>query len=410
MEYHDSLSVTLSLEERKISLRELALQKLYALADRTRVAQGLTQAVALESVGVIGHNGLLNAYYGAGSAAQKQQIATEGIVDSIIDGVKAIFEVIWGIIAKALSWLKKLFFGEDAAEQAKTIVQTKDTLKKLGELVQHASSMQDATKIKTALAADKSDEKFLHGLSPTEVATLFDIKYVGALEQVWKEFNSAFGQGKSTLAVFKELLDKYRQYTNGAEVSAETNQREFSEAAKKAIGAFQDETTGLDAAFERAAKLKDALPKSTELKPDGYKAIYAPTQLLRLAQKAIEQAEQMHKLNVGGVVSDLEAVEKEMRKASTQILADLKKWETGGQTAFAQIARELADMVKIIPQRAAKTAKAAGLVKHQLDALSKVAHESIRHVKHIATVLNQASPAEDLKKIIAFIDESSKTK
>lgn len=93
--------------EWELGQQQQALTNLRSLAARVATEGRLSLQIATESYQHLGHNRLLDTYYGSGNVATKTRIATEGITSAIVSGIKKVISTIWKMISNAVTW----FFG-----------------------------------------------------------------------------------------------------------------------------------------------------------------------------------------------------------------------------------------------------------------------------------------------------------
>jgi len=95
------------------------VQEFVQISEQLAEDKTLTPELALESIPVLGHNGLLDAYYSVGSKTKRYQIATESVARRLNELYVKAYNLLKSVIKRCIAWVKSLFGGKKNAKETK---------------------------------------------------------------------------------------------------------------------------------------------------------------------------------------------------------------------------------------------------------------------------------------------------
>jgi hypothetical protein len=159
---------------------------LTAMNDTLRQNEVLTAEVALESVRVLGTNVVLEAHYSALTQPQKVNVAVESLREKLKDAIKKFFQVLKGLIKKALEWIIKVTAKDGSAPKEKKVKTAKEVLQKTAQEVKSSGKVA-REKPKANEKGEDRVTKFLNTLTDTEYSILAGADFNDKLNDLRRE-------------------------------------------------------------------------------------------------------------------------------------------------------------------------------------------------------------------------------
>jgi hypothetical protein len=247
----------------------------------------LTQEIAIESIPVLGHNGLLDTFFATGNKQRRYQIATENLAKRGKELLLKAYELIKRVIRKCIEWVKSLFGGKKNAKETKEAIRTAEGGARLVvSAAQDAKKLREPKTFKDVVTGHKLDVEFIHSLSPTENDIFVDGPYMKSLLELVKELEhgNALAEISTQLSAmenwFKQALhdaaskDSARQplaagqtgfFYDEKSKSLTDGNRVATDALLKALWAARDAKEALPSATNSSEKLYDLVTMSAEL-------------------------------------------------------------------------------------------------------------------------------------------------
>lgn len=136
----------------------------------------LTQALACESLSVLGHDRVMKAFFGAGTAAKKHRFASEAFAERLQELVKKAYTFVIELIKKCLAWVKNLFSRRKSTPEA-AVEKMEKVVEEVSPAMHKTVILDDARLVDKTLRATKLVEQFFGGLNVREYDILIDGEY-----------------------------------------------------------------------------------------------------------------------------------------------------------------------------------------------------------------------------------------
>lgn len=143
-----------------------ALDQLASLRQKLDEEDGLTSDIALEHQALTGRNTLVNAYFSSLGRQAKKQIATEDFIQEVKSMVKKALDLLWDMMVKVYSWIRRLFAGKTPVTEA-ALEAADQKFKKVVPIVQRAERVPSSrTAIIAAVREGGLNEKYVGKFTP----------------------------------------------------------------------------------------------------------------------------------------------------------------------------------------------------------------------------------------------------
>lgn len=224
-------------EEGEIQTLHENVQDFVQISEHLAEDKTLTQEIAIESIPVLGHNGLLDAYFSTGNKKKRYAIATESLQKRMSQLFRQAYDLLRRIVKKCIEWAKRLFGGAKRAS-----VKTKEevrgaeaSVRLVVSAAQEAKELKEARTFKDVVQEHKLDTEFTSSLTPTEFDLFVDGPYMKAIQDLAKELEHG-----------------------GALAEISTNLGELDEWFKKAVqDAAQKDAAGVEFGEQHAGMYYD---------------------------------------------------------------------------------------------------------------------------------------------------------
>lgn len=164
------------------------VQDFVEITEQLEQDKTLTPELALESISVLGHNGLLDAYYSVGNKQKRYTIATETFQKRVIELWRQAYELLKRIVKKCMDWIKSWFGGKKNAKESKEqIRQAEGNCRLVLSSVHEAEELREPKTFREVVTSHKLDSEFVHAMSPTEYDIFTDGPYMKAILELAKE-------------------------------------------------------------------------------------------------------------------------------------------------------------------------------------------------------------------------------
>lgn len=247
------------------------VQDFLQISEQLAENKTLTPEIALESIPVLGHNGLLDAYYSVGNKQKRYAIATESFAKRLNELYRKAYDILKRIIKKCIDWVKSLFGGKKNAKETKEQIRSAEGSARLVvSAAQDAKELREAKTFKEVVTNHKLDVEFIRSLTPTENDIFVDGPYMKSLLELVKELEhgNALTEISTQLAAldtwFKQAIhDASTKDALGAPIGAEQTGMYYDEKSKSLTESNRDSTDVLLKVLWAARDAKESLPDAT---------------------------------------------------------------------------------------------------------------------------------------------------
>lgn len=177
-----------SAESAEVETLHENVQDFVEITEQLEQDKTLTPELALESIPVLGHNGLFDAYYSVGSKQKRYAIATESFQKRMIELWRQAYDLLKRIVKKCIDWVKSLFGGKKNAKESKEqIRQAEGNCRLVLSAVQEATELREPKTFREVVMSHKLDSEFIHAMDVTEYDIFTDGPYMKAILELAKE-------------------------------------------------------------------------------------------------------------------------------------------------------------------------------------------------------------------------------
>lgn len=164
------------------------VQDFVEITEQLEQDKTLTPELALESIPVLGHNGLFDAYYSVSNKQKRYTIATESFQKRMIELWQKAYDLLRRIVKKCMDWIKSWFGGKKNAKESKEqIRQAEGNCRLVLSAVQEAAELREPKTFREVVTSHKFDSEFIHAMTPAEYDIFTDGPYMKAILDLAKE-------------------------------------------------------------------------------------------------------------------------------------------------------------------------------------------------------------------------------
>jgi hypothetical protein len=279
-----------SAEQGEVESLHENVQDFVQISEQLAENKTLTPELALESIPVLGHNGLLDTYYSVGSKQKRYTIATESFAKRLNELYRQAYELLKRIIRKCVDWVKSLFGGKKNAKETKEQIHAAEGSARLVvSAAQDAKDLREAKTFKEVVTSHKLDTEFFHGLTPTENDIFVDGPYMKSLLELVKELEhgNALTEISTQLSAldewFKKVITEVKlKDVNGEPFTEQHTGMFYDEKSKSLVDSNRDSTDVMLKALWAARDAKESLPDATNSSEKIYDLVRMSDELERV--------------------------------------------------------------------------------------------------------------------------------